>query len=57
MWNSNSIVAWLIVCSGVETASIRTPAGGRAPDWDAGIMVANRREPAAAAIVGEVPGT
>ena len=48
MWNSNSIVAWLIACSGVETASIRPPAGGRAPGWAAGIAVACRREPTTA---------
>jgi hypothetical protein len=40
MWNSNSVVAWLLARSGVETDAIRPPAGGRAPGWDAGLAVA-----------------
>jgi hypothetical protein len=43
MWNSNSIVSWLIVRSGLPIAAIQPPAGGRAPGWDAGIVVAQRR--------------
>jgi hypothetical protein len=43
MWNSNSVVAWLIVGSGVTVESIRPPAGGRAPGWHAGIVAAQRR--------------
>jgi hypothetical protein len=42
MWNSNSIVAWLLARSGIETASVHAPAGGRAPGWDAGLLVARR---------------
>ena len=42
MWNSNSIVSWLLVRSDVEIQSIRPPEGGRAPGWDAGIEVARR---------------
>lgn len=45
MWNSNSVIAWLLVRSGIGVKSIRPPAGGRAPGWDAGTIVANR-EPA-----------
>jgi hypothetical protein len=44
MWNSNSIVSWLIASSGVDAESIQPPAGGRAPGWDAGLVVARRRE-------------
>jgi hypothetical protein len=44
MWNSNSIVAWLIERSGLDAGAIRPPAGGRAPGWDAGIAVARRRD-------------
>jgi hypothetical protein len=40
MWNSNSIIAWVIARSGIETATIRPPANGRAPGWDAGLVVA-----------------
>ena len=42
MWNSNSVIAWSLVRSGLETAAIRPPAGGRAPGWDAGLLVAAR---------------
>jgi hypothetical protein len=42
MWNSNSIVAWLIARSGLDAESIRPPAGGRAPGWHAGLVVARR---------------
>ena len=42
MWNSNSLISWLIVTSGLDVASARLPEGGRAPGWDAGIAVARR---------------
>jgi hypothetical protein len=42
MWNSNSIVAWLIARAGLPVDAIRPPAGGRAPGWDAGVVVARR---------------
>jgi len=43
MWNSNSVVSWLLTRSGVDAAAIALPAGGRAPGWDAGIVAARRR--------------
>jgi hypothetical protein len=43
MWNSNSVIAWLLVTSGFDAGSIRPPAGGRAPGWRAGVTVAHRR--------------
>jgi hypothetical protein len=42
MWNSNSIVSWLLTRSGLDVAPIHPPAHGRAPGWDAGIIVARR---------------
>ncbi len=42
MWNSNSLVAWLLVCSGVDAASVQPPAGGRAPGWHAGLVAARQ---------------
>jgi hypothetical protein len=45
MWNSNSVIAWVIASSGIETDSIRPPAGGRAPGWQAGLEVARRHGP------------
>jgi hypothetical protein len=44
MWNSNSVIAWLIVRSGMDTESIHPPTGGRAPGWQAGLVVARRQE-------------
>jgi hypothetical protein len=40
MWNSNSVVSWLITRAGIATESIEAPPGGRAPGWDAGIAAA-----------------
>ena len=42
MWNSNSLVAWLLAASGHDVDSVRPPAGGRAPGWRAGLVVAGR---------------
>jgi hypothetical protein len=42
MWNSNSVVAWLVARAGVNAEAIRPPAGGRAPGWNAGLVVAGR---------------
>lgn len=44
MWNSNSVIAWVVASSGIEAASIRPPAGGRAPGWQAGPEAARRQE-------------
>jgi hypothetical protein len=43
MWNSNSFISWLLVRSGLDTEAIRPPAGGRAPGWQAGLVIARRR--------------
>ena len=42
MWNSNSVVSWLIVRCGLGAGTILPPPGGRAPGWDAGFAVAQR---------------
>jgi hypothetical protein len=42
MWNSNSIIAWLIARGGLPAELIHPPAGGRAPGWHAGLVVARR---------------
>jgi hypothetical protein len=44
MWNSNSFISWLIASSGLDAESIHVPAGGRAPGWRAGLVVARRFE-------------
>jgi hypothetical protein len=43
MWNSNSLISWLIVRSGLDAETIQPPIGGRAPGWDAGVVVARRQ--------------
>jgi hypothetical protein len=47
MWNSNSVIAWTLARSGIDTESIQPPAGGRAPGWHAGLVVARTRATAA----------
>jgi hypothetical protein len=42
MWNSNSVVAWLLATAGLAPERIELPPGGRAPGWDAGLAVARR---------------
>jgi len=42
MWNSNSVTSWILHRSGIDTARLGPPAGGRAPGWDAGLVVAAR---------------
>ena len=42
MWNSNSMVAWLVVTSGVALDRLDPPPRGRAPGWRAGVEVARR---------------
>jgi len=44
MWNSNSVVSWLIARSGLHVESVHPPAGGRAPGWRAGLVVARRQQ-------------
>jgi hypothetical protein len=43
MWNSNSMVAWLLARSGLLGPQVRPPSGGRAPGWAAGVRVAGRQ--------------
>jgi len=54
MWNSNSLISWLLARSGLHVESVHPPAGGRAPGWRAGLMVARRQQPMAA-LVGREP--
>jgi hypothetical protein len=48
MWNSNSLVSWLLARSGLDVESIPLPLGGRAPGWRAGIVIARRQQARAA---------
>jgi hypothetical protein len=42
MWNSNAVVSWVLARSGIDMTTVQPPSGGRAPGWDAGIVVAAR---------------
>jgi hypothetical protein len=42
MWNSNSLVSWLLARSGHDTGAIAPPRHGRAPGWHAGLTLAAR---------------
>ncbi|MEA2580874.1 MAG: hypothetical protein QOE83_1766 [Actinomycetota bacterium] len=43
MWNSNSLVAWLLATSGHDVELLEPPAHGRAPGWAAGLAAATRQ--------------
>jgi hypothetical protein len=43
MWNSNSLISWLLARAGIDTDGLEPPAGGRAPGWNAGLVVARRQ--------------
>lgn len=40
MWNSNSVVSWILATAGLHMDRIRPPPGGAAPGWLAGISLA-----------------
>lgn len=43
MWNSNSVISWLLARAGLPMDAINPPAGGRAPGWKAGLVTAGRK--------------
>jgi hypothetical protein len=43
MWNSNSVIAWVLARSGLDVEAVRPPAGGRVPGWHAGLAIARRQ--------------
>ena len=42
MWNSNSVISWLLASAGLLAGDLGPPTGGRAPGWRAGLAVAGR---------------
>jgi hypothetical protein len=42
MWNSNSLVAWLLTLSGIDAVGTEPPRHGRAPGWLAGLAAAGQ---------------
>jgi len=55
MWNSNSMVSWLIARTGLDIDSIEAPTAGRAPGWNAGVLAASKESVARLAL-RTVPG-
>jgi hypothetical protein len=47
MWNSNSLISWLLARTGHNTDAVEPPFHGRAPGWSAGLVVASREADAA----------
>jgi hypothetical protein len=43
MWNSNSVISWVLSRSGIDVDALHPPPGGRAPGWRAGVAVARRQ--------------
>jgi hypothetical protein len=46
MWNSNSLIAWLLARSDHDLTEVRPPGGGRAPGWNAGLHAARLHDAA-----------
>ncbi|MCS5479455.1 hypothetical protein NYP18_07275 [Corynebacterium sp. YIM 101645] len=44
MWNSNSLISWLLQSSGIDARALAPPAPGRAPGWRSGILAAMETE-------------
>lgn len=40
MWNSNSLISWLLAGAGAAVEHLAPPCGGRAPGWRAGLVAA-----------------
>jgi hypothetical protein len=42
MWNSNSVISWLLARADLDPGRIRPPTDGRATGWRAGVEIAGR---------------
>jgi hypothetical protein len=42
MWNSNSVIAWVLTMAGLPAGEIHPPTGGRAPGWSTGVLIGER---------------
>ena len=40
MWNSNSVISWVLTTAGLDARAGAPPGAGRAPGWDAGVRAA-----------------
>lgn len=57
MWNSNSLISWLLVSAGLDISQVPLPIGGRAPGWGAGVAVATRAATATATTHAHIAAT
>ena len=55
MWNSNSLISWLLTRCGIDVEGIPLPTRGRAPGWNAGIVVARRADARTGGAAGPRP--
>lgn len=44
MWNSNSLISWLLQSAGIDAAALAPPERGDAPGWRSGIVAARSPE-------------
>jgi len=44
MWNSNSVISYVLARNGFSVDLIRPPTGGRAPGWEAGVIAARSEQ-------------
>jgi hypothetical protein len=56
MWNSNSLIAWLLSCAGIPAGDLALPPRGRAPGWAAGLAVARNGPPRSRAVANVTRG-
>ena len=56
MWNSNSVVAWLLASVDLVESAGLPPGGGRAPGWAAGVIAADRERAGGTPWGGDVSG-
>ena len=52
MWNSNSLVAWVLAGSDHDVERLHPPTRGRAPGWTAGLVAADRLLPSPTSTIG-----
>ena len=45
MWNSNSVISWVLESAHISEAAGAPPRNGTAPGWNAGLVVAQRQPP------------
>ncbi len=45
MWNSNSLISWLLQTSGIDAGALSPPGEGSAPGWRSGVLAAGAPTP------------